>query len=69
MASTTTPGSLHSKTLSLLQQDGRSLLEISVHCGVSYYWIKKFFRNENPDPSVNRVQALYEFLTQAKLEV
>lgn len=61
------PYSLHIKTLQLLHDDRRSLFSIHTRTGLSYSWLKKFCYEELPDPSVNRVQCLYEFLTREPL--
>lgn len=62
-------GTLHAKTFDLLKQCKLSLPEIYKETGLPYYWLKKFSADEVKDPSVNRVQYLYEFLTSKKLEV
>jgi hypothetical protein len=69
MAATPDKGSLHSKTLDLLKQSGIPLPEIYKRTGLPYYWLKKFSSGEIRDPSVNRVQRLYEFLVGRELEV
>ena len=66
----TTPiGSLYQKTLVLLKSRGIPLLEIHKQSGISFYWLKRFSEGRLRDPSVNRVQALYEFLTNKTLGV
>ena len=69
MAATLVKGSLHSRTLDLLKQSGVPLPEIYKETHLPYYWLKKFSSGEIRDPSVNRVQRLYEFLAGRKLEV
>lgn len=61
--------SLMTKTRSLLESDPRSLLDLHKESGLSYYWLRKFKSNVLEDPSVNKVQALYEFLTGNDLRV
>lgn len=61
------PGTLLSRTRALLHKDTRSLVEIHSAAGVPFYWLKKFSSGEIREPSVNRVQKLYEHLTQTKL--
>jgi hypothetical protein len=63
------PLSLMSKTLELLHADSRGLAVISVTADVPYHWLEQFRRGIIKNPSVNRVQALYEFLSGRKLEV
>lgn len=69
MAATPVKGSLHSRTLDLLEQSRIPLPEIYKETHLPYYWLKKFSSGEIRDPSVNRVQRLYEFLAGRKLEV
>lgn len=61
--------SLMKNTLNLLKKDNRSLLDIHKESKIPFYWLRKFKASEFSDPSVNRVQALYEFLTGKKLPV
>lgn len=63
------PFSLLKRTLELLKEDSRSLIEIYTATGIPYYWLKKFSAGEFANPSVNRVQFLYEFLSGQQLEV
>jgi len=69
MADTPVKGSLHRKTLDLLKQSGIPLPEIYKETNLPYYWLKKFRSGEIKEPSVNRVQRLYEFLAGRELEV
>jgi len=69
MAAFPDKGSLHSRTLDLLKQSGVPLPEIYKETQLPYYWLKKFRSGEIKDPSVNRVQRLYEYLAGRKLEV
>ena len=65
--------SLHATTLRLL--DARiaskqiTLLDLHKETGLSFYWLRKFKSREVPDPSVNRVQRLYEYLVSHPLEL
>ena len=61
------PGTLMKTTYDLLRQDERTLLEIYEATGIPFYWLRKFYQNEFRNPSVNRVQYLYEHLTGKKL--
>ena len=63
------PGSLLEKTRDLLKQDPRGLLDIYNETGIPFYWLKKFASGGFGNPSVNRVQFLYEFLTQDELQL
>ena len=61
--------SLMAKTKELLDKDERSLLDLHKECQISYYWLRKFKSGVLIDPSVNKVQALYEFLSGTALRV
>jgi len=61
------PGSLMQKTITLIREDQRSLLELYSETGIPFYWLRKFVNNEFKNPSVNRVQYLYEFLSNSKI--
>lgn len=63
------PGSLYSRTLELLHASGKSLPLIYKETDIPFYWLRKFSSGTIPDPSVNRVQRLYEYLVGKKLEV
>lgn len=60
-------GSLHSKTLQLLKESGKKPQDIYAETGLPFYWVKKFLTNGFENPSVNRVQFLYEYLTNTNL--
>ena len=61
------PLSLLVTTRQLIKQDKRSLLMISQATNIPFYWLKKFSAGEIPNPAVNRVQYLYEFISKSKL--
>lgn len=63
------PLQLMRRTQALLDSDDRSLAEIFKQSGLPFYWLKKFKAGRIKQPSVNRIQKLYEFLTQSKLAV
>ena len=60
-------GSLMAKTQTLLK--GKDLLAIYNATGLSFYWLRKFASGEIRNPSVNRVQYLYEHLAGKELKV
>lgn len=64
-----TNGTLVLKTRELLMTDRRSSFAISLATGIQVDWIRQFRINRFPNPGVNRVQRLYEFLAGRKLEV
>lgn len=61
------PNSLMQETIRLINADPRSPLEIYRDTGVPFYWIKNFAKGLYINPSVNRVQFLYEILSEKKL--
>lgn len=61
--------SLHARTLALLKKSPHTLPTIYKETGLPYYWLKKFAGSKIADPSVNRVQRLYEYLSGTKLNV
>lgn len=62
-------GSLHQKALELLKGSPQALPDIARDSELPYYWLKKFSSGEVKDPSVNRVQKLYEYLAKKPLEI
>jgi len=60
-------GTLMQRTIALMQ--GKDLIRLSVDANVNYFWLKKFSKGQVDNPSVNRVQRLYEYLSRAKLEL
>lgn len=56
-------------TLQLLLDDSRTLTQISTQSGIPYHWLKSFRYGAIPNPSVNRVEELYTFLTGSPLRV
>ena len=60
-------GTLLAKTRCLLKD--RELLDVYSATGLSFYWLKKLASGEIRNPSVNRVQFLFEYLSQTKLAV
>lgn len=59
------PGSLMTRTIELLKQ--KDLLQIYSETKISFYWLRKFVGGEFKNPSVNRVQYLYEHLTNTRI--
>lgn len=58
-------GLLMKKTIELLR--GRDLLLVYKETNISYYWLRKFLAGRFANPSVNRVQRLYEYLSGKKI--
>lgn len=61
------PGTLATKTRELVNAEPRGLLSVAQKTGVPFYWLRKFAAGKIPNPSVNRVQYLFEKLTAKKL--
>lgn len=59
------PSSLMLITIELLK--GRDLLDVYSETKISFYWLRKFAAGCYKNPSVNRVQYLYEHLTGTRL--
>jgi hypothetical protein len=59
--------SLMERTLELLDASALSLPAIYAATGISFYWLRRFKSRKIADPSVNRVQQLYEFLQGSPL--
>jgi hypothetical protein len=52
----------------LVKADSRSLPELYRDTGISFFWLQKFQAGKFANPSVNRVQFLYEYLSGKTLE-
>jgi hypothetical protein len=46
-----------------------TLSQVAEECGLPLAWLSAFARGEISEPSVNRIECLYEHLTGAKLKV
>lgn len=57
------------KTRTLLKSDSRPLTRVAEESGLPYHWVHSFRYREHRDPSVNRVQRLYEYLTGESLPI
>lgn len=62
-------GSLYNTTLDLLTKTDIPMTTIASETALPYDWLKQLRRGKIPNPSVNRIQKLYEFLTNRALEV
>lgn len=67
--STSEEGTLLARTRKLLQSAEDSYLVIYKATGLNPNWLSLLSRGEIPNPSVNKVQALYEYLSNNKLTV
>ena len=59
----TEAGSLHQTTLELLKSSEETTFNVAVATGLTYGWIVAFSANKMRNPSVSKVQTLYEYLT------
>ena len=59
------PNSLMIETTKLLKDV--NLVKVSYETGIPFYWLRKFKERVYRNPSVNRVQTLYEHLSNTKL--
>jgi hypothetical protein len=55
---------LMQKTLELLRKCDLPLTEIATKSNLGVEWLKKLKAGSIPDPSVNRIQRLHDFLVQ-----
>ena len=60
-------GTLLAKTHELLLKDTRSLYDLAYETKLPFYWLKSFKAGDIANPSVNRIQKLYEHLTGKQL--
>lgn len=58
---------LNARTLELLKADPRPLTQLSIESKIPYHWLSSYRYGKAASPSVDRVQALYEFLTGKSL--
>ncbi len=52
-----------------LDNEDEALIAICYETGFAYHWVRKLGLGQFKNPSVNRVQFLYEYLTGTKLIV
>ena len=62
-------GSLHNVTLELLKSSDEDTFTIAVATKLTYSWICAFAVNRMRNPSVSKVQILYEYLTGKPLKL
>jgi hypothetical protein len=61
------PSSLMLETIRLLKNTNKKLFTISLDTRIPFHWLNKFRDGVYINPSVNRVQYLYEYLTNTKI--
>lgn len=64
-------GELHSRTLALVRDRPASLTlkQIATDTAIDHNWLKAFAAERITSPGVNKVEALYNYLTKGKLHV
>ena len=62
-------GTLLVRTMELLNECKLSMIKIHVMTDLPYHWLQQLSTNKTTDPSVNRIQYLYEFLTEQAIDV
>lgn len=62
-------GSLLQRTLELLKTTDETIPQIYVDTELPFYWLQSLREGRIKNPSVNRIQRLYEHLSGKKLEV
>lgn len=62
-------GSLHEQTLELLHASPKPLIQLYDETRIPIGWLSTFKRGSVKDPSVNRVQRLYEHLSGRSLSL
>lgn len=61
--------SLLKRTTQLLTTREDTLPNIAADTDLSVHWLRKLKHGQIKDPSVNRIQRLYEYLTNSELKV
>lgn len=61
------PGTLMQRTRALLKQ--ADVVEVHIATRLPFYWLRNFQAGANNNPSVNRVQCLYEHLTGKEMDL
>ena len=59
------PGTLMARTLELLKE--RKVLDVYEATRLPWYWLNQFKSGKVKNPSVNRVQFLFEYLSGEKI--
>lgn len=62
-------GTLLVKTLELLEKSDKPLQDIYAETGLPYHWLRSVSQGKTNKPSVNRVQYLYEYLSEKQLAI
>lgn len=62
-------GTLLAKTLVLLKASSEDPMKIHKATDLPFYWLKDMKAGKTKNPSVNRIQHLYEYLSNQSLKV
>ena len=60
-------GTLLKETIRLLREQRKPILDLHKETGIPFHWLAKFKAGTYKNPSVNRTQFLYEFLSGSPL--
>lgn len=63
------PGSLMLRTIELAKAKGVDPVVLHNETGLPFYWLKKFLAGGIKNPSVNRVEYLFNQLSNKKLAI
>lgn len=63
------PGALMATVQKMLKDDARPLLQVFEDTKIPYYWLRTFSSGGYKNPSVNRIEKLYEYLSGKNLGV
>ena len=62
-------GALMAKVQAMLKEDERTLLKVFEDTQIPYYWLRTFAAGGYKNPSVNRIEKLYEYLAGKNLRI
>ena len=62
-------GRLMMAAQTLLKKSKRPMIEISINTGIGVDWLNRFKADKIGDPGVNRIEALYCYLSGAVLNL
>lgn len=61
------PGELMKQTIALLNSSTSTVYQVAQDTGIPFHWLLNFGASRYRNPSVNRVQYLYEHLKKQRL--
>lgn len=57
------PGVFVPHVIALLRNDKRNIPQIHRETGIPFYWLREFRLGRIPNPSANRVEIIYMYIT------